>query len=227
MNYYSQPETEQDQWVLHTLHSRRNGTFLEIGAYDGIYHSNTLTLEQSFDWTGWLIEAVSRYATQAQQVRRTKVVNVAVGPDSRSRQFYVGNQWSGLKDFTRPNLIQGHLDHHNPVVAVPTVPLQTILSELHVPPVIDYLSIDVEGAEYPILESYFKNRPPAMFRCMTIEVGRYADDLDRLRSLLEPLGYCLESVRAWDAYFCHSELCKHETLPPKKSINRPLLPTPV
>jgi len=62
VTYHSQPETEQDQWVLKTLRGKERGTFLEIGAYDGVLHSNTLCLERDFGWTGWLIEAaLSKY----------------------------------------------------------------------------------------------------------------------------------------------------------------------
>jgi len=205
---HSQPETAQDRWVIETLGGWEDGTFVEVGAYDGVYHSNTLTLERDFHWYGWLIEAVADYAFRAQQVRRAGVANLAVGPDELSRPFYTGEQWSGLKEFIRPNLVTGHIDHHNPLVTLQTFPLQTILRSLQVPPVIDYLSIDVEGAEYPILESYFAN-PPAMFRCMTVEIGIHADHIDKLCALLEPLGYRLDNIRAWEAFFIHPELC-HE-----------------
>lgn len=208
VTFHSQPETEQDRWVLRTLGGRENGTFLELGAYDGVYHSNTLCLERDFGWTGWLIEAVMQYAARAQRVRRAKIVNLAIGPEERAMPFFVGGQWSGLKDYTRPNLLDGHTIYHNPVVTVHTVPLQKVLRSLQVPQVIDYLSLDVEGAEYPILKSYFAEEPPAHFRCMTVEIGSNADHINELCALLEPLGYRLENIRAWEAYFTHPELCR-------------------
>jgi FkbM family methyltransferase len=202
---HSQPETEQDEWVIHTLRGREHGTFIELGAYDGVYHSNTLCLERDFGWTGWLIEAVPQYAAAAQKVRRAKVVDVVVGPDESQRMFFVGNQWSGLQDFTRPNLMQGHLDHKNPLVPVRTTPLDKLLRSLRVPRVIDYLSLDVEGAEFPILQSYF-TMPPVLFRCMTIEVGVDGKTTGKLCELLEPWGYELSHVRAWEAFFIHPQL---------------------
>ena len=204
---HSQPETQQDRWVIETLGGRENGVFVELGAYDGVYHSNTLCLERDFGWDGWLIEAVMQYAARAQHVRRAKVVNVAVGPDERHRPFFVGGQWSGLREFTRPNLLNGHIDHHNPVVTVKTIPLQDLLRDLRVPPVVDYFSLDVEGAEYAILKAYFENDPPVNFRCMTIEIGAHADHIHELCALLEPLGYRLDNIRAWEAFFVHPELC--------------------
>jgi len=130
VTYHSQDETRQDQWVLHKLNGKEHGTFLEVGAYDGVYHSNTLTLERDFGWDGWLVEALPQPAEKARRVRRA-----------------------------------------------------------------------------PVLEAYFRN-PPTMFRLMTVEIGIYGDDLDKLARLLQPLGYRLENVAAWESYWVHPGLCK-------------------
>lgn len=209
VTYHSQPETEQDRWVLKTLRGKERGTFLEIGAYDGVFHSNTLCLERDFGWTGWLIEAVSDYAARASRVRRAPVINCAIGPEDSGQPFYVSEQWSGLVNYTRENLVAGHVTHQSPVVTVRTLPLSTLVHDLRMPPIVDYLSLDVEGAEFPILEAYFNpptGRPTTFFRCMTIEVGIYADQIQELCALLEPLGYRLDNIRAWDAYFIHPSL---------------------
>ena len=49
-------QTGQDQWVLENW--PQPGTFLELGAYDGIEFSNTLALEER-GWRGYLIEPSS------------------------------------------------------------------------------------------------------------------------------------------------------------------------
>lgn len=202
---HSQPETEQDAWVLRTLKNKERGTFLEVGAYDGVYHSNTLTLEESFGWDGMLIEAVHEYAVAARRERKARVVEAAVGTNYTPEPFYVAGQWSGLKHSTRPNLLVEHEKRNNPTINLLTEPLACLLRWFRVPAVVDYLSIDVEGAEYPILKEYFRN-PPTHFRCMTVEVGVGRDDLDKLVSLLEPHGYELCGARAWEAYFVNTKL---------------------
>jgi hypothetical protein len=180
---------------------------LEIGAFDGVYHSNTLCLERDFGWTGWLVESDPAHAAAAARVRRAKVLNYTISPASQREQFFVARQWGGLVNYTRSNLLTNHIIHNSPIITRPTIDLFNVLRSEALPPVIDYLSIDVEGAEYPILKSYFAHKPPIQFRCMTIEVGIYADDVPKLCELLDPLGYRLENVRAWDAYFIHRELC--------------------
>ena len=51
---YSQ--AKQDQTVYH-LFPKKNGFFIEMGAFDGMSLSNTLRLERHHNWTGLLIEA--------------------------------------------------------------------------------------------------------------------------------------------------------------------------
>ncbi len=51
----------QDLWVIQYFMGKRNGYFLEMGAGDGLWISNTLLLEREFGWTGILIEPTSAY----------------------------------------------------------------------------------------------------------------------------------------------------------------------
>ena len=203
---HSQSETEQDAWVIRKLDAKRNGFFIEIGAFDGVYHSNTLALERELGWNGILIEAVPEYAARAAASRRAKVLNYAISPDSRKRDFYVAGPWSGLEEFTRPNLLANHAIFNNPRVTQPTVSLPIVLRAERLPEVVDYLSIDVEGAEYAILKNYFESSNARQFRCITVEIGDTQDELDKLIALLRPLGYRLDLVQAWEAYFVHKDL---------------------
>jgi len=51
---YSQ--SYQDMFVLSMLNGKRNGYFLEIGAYNPTFISNTFLLESGFDWKGISID---------------------------------------------------------------------------------------------------------------------------------------------------------------------------
>jgi hypothetical protein len=134
----------------------------------------------------------------------------ALGASGRFRFWcepsVTAEQWSGLRHYTRPNLLQGHRDHSSPLHVHHTVKLLDIVRECQMPQLVDYLSLDLEGAEYPVLKAYFGGPAPTFFRCMTIEVGLHADHIKELCALLEPLGYRLDNIRAWDAYFYHPSL---------------------
>lgn len=49
----------QDMFVLSMLDGKKNGTYLEIGAYEGKFISNTYLLEKQFGWTGISIDIES------------------------------------------------------------------------------------------------------------------------------------------------------------------------
>jgi hypothetical protein len=57
IKYWSQ--NGQDKWVLETLGYKKNGFFLDSGAYYPKDLSNTYTLEKYFGWTGICIEPLS------------------------------------------------------------------------------------------------------------------------------------------------------------------------
>ena len=49
---------------------KRGGTFLEIGAYNGVWMSNTLLFEETYGWTGLLVEANPRLFDECVRHRR-------------------------------------------------------------------------------------------------------------------------------------------------------------
>ena len=52
----------QDEFIMSNIFNhRRHGYFVELGAANGVLLSNTLTLEESFNWTGICIEPSSRW----------------------------------------------------------------------------------------------------------------------------------------------------------------------
>lgn len=198
---YSQPATRQDEWVIDWLQGRRGGYFVEIGCNDGKHHSNTLTLEKHFGWRGLLVEADPDLCEWARQTRPDcqhdcAAVSVTTGSVVR---FSQGGQWGGLVNFLPTAWQCEAAKRHTPEIWVTTATLKAVLERNHAPTLIDYLSLDIEGAEVPVLEEYFKS-PTHQFRCLTVEF-RDSDTLMRLCRILEPHGYILEDVRAWDAFF--------------------------
>lgn len=198
---YSHPATRQDRWVIERLSSYRNGYFVEIGGYDGRHHSNTLALEEHFNWRGLLVEADPDLYEQAKLARPNcahdcAAVSVTDGCDV---QFSRGGVWGGLVAFLPDAWRYEATYRHTPEIWVPTTTLSNVLKRNYAPKLIDYFSLDVEGAELPILNEYFL-KPTHHFRCLTVEF-RDNITLMRLMRLLEPHGYVLERVCAWDAFF--------------------------
>lgn len=196
MKYHSHPATRQDEWVLSK--SRGPGNYCEIGAFDGVTHSNTLALEEQ-GWTGLLIEPnPEQFAECVANRPRSDHRCIAVHPDGGKQAMYVGGQYSGLLDTMSEPWIQEHQFRKNPIIAVDALPLDAIIGDCHL---IDYLSIDTEGGEYEILHDWFAcKRRPAIFRLITVEFrydGRLADKLVALLSHQ----YNLDQVRGFDLCF--------------------------
>jgi hypothetical protein len=85
----------------------------------------------------------------------------------------------------------------NQVIELETTPLTAVLEERNAPSVIDYLSIDIEGAEERVLAGF--NFEKYIFRCMTIERPS-----DLLRDLLKEHGYVLiKEIPRLDCFYVH------------------------
>lgn len=185
--YYSQ--ANQDKWVCESLGFQRDGYFVEIGAFDGIQTSNTYFMEKELGWRGICIEAEPNVFRQLAHNRRSINLNVAVS-DYTGRCFFEG------ASITQPG--KG--------IEVPCDTLNNILTACQAPNVIDYLSIDIEGHEFNVLQAFDFDR--WLIRMMTVEHNLYVDGpfkKDRLFALLSSRGFvrvvdnapCLDPNPEW------------------------------
>lgn len=147
----SQSQYGQDIYVESILGGLRNGTFLEMGAGDGISASNSYYLEKALGWRGVLIEANPKYHPLLSQNRPDcHCIQACVSNGREVVDFIDQGGLSGIK--------RGISTRHEsalasaPVLRVETEPLQSILDRVEVRH-IDYLSLDVEGNELQVLES--------------------------------------------------------------------------
>lgn len=70
--YKSYSQAHQDVFVLEMLEKKREGYYVEVGAYDEIDHSNTYTLEKNFGWRGISLELDEEASADFNSVRRNK-----------------------------------------------------------------------------------------------------------------------------------------------------------
>ncbi|KAK3866607.1 hypothetical protein Pcinc_027873 [Petrolisthes cinctipes] len=151
----------------------RGGFFVEAGALDGEFLSNTLHLELKADWTGLLVEADGDMFNQLLKKRRRvwashsclaihpyphkdvlrkflhykDLNNEYVKQSARAHGSLVGV--SGMDGSTLNNAAPGHQLYES----VQCLPLATLLLALNVSRV-DLVSLDVEGAEEGVLRHF-------------------------------------------------------------------------
>ena len=139
-----------------------NGTFLEIGADDGIDKSNTFFFE-NIGWNGMCVEPSPLRFEQLRENRRCICENVAVSDRKRTEKFMdiieYGKGLSGIISRYDPrHLKRIRKELKNPknkgyrIIDVECIPINELL-EKHQMFRIDFCSIDTEGGELEILES--------------------------------------------------------------------------
>ena len=183
MSYNSQ--IGQDAWVESVLGPKKNGYFVELGACDGLYYSNTLYFEKKYNWSGLCIEPNDIYFEKLVQTRNCNVSNELVSSEpGQIVDFIMCESTSGISDTAGP------FTKSDKVVKKRTTTLGALLDKYKAPSVIDYLSLDVEGHEYSILSTC----PYEKYKFCTLTVEHNAphvgpEEQNKIRKLLESNGY--------------------------------------
>lgn len=188
---------------LHMITGGRSGTYVEIGALDGIKYANTLALEHCLDWHGLLIEG---NPTNCEALG----THMAYRPNSWRECSAVCDEENGVVNFTKAGSefagMPATMDdsfkdewsayiNYNDTVQVSCTRMGNLMArggrDMQE---VDFLSLDVEGAE----EFVLKASPVSSFKMILVETGagegkggRDGDDVDDKRSRI--LGMLFEA----------------------------------
>lgn len=195
-----------------------NGYFVELGANNGVNQSNSLYFELKRNWKGILIEPSPNNFLLCKANRSNEnfiYCNACVGFDYSEK--YVNIKYANLmsiSDNLDLDLInkEKHLESAKEYLkddesifefgAVAST-LSNLLDKSNAPNLIDFLSLDVEGAELEVLKGIdFKKYK---FRYLLIEIR----DSDRIMKFLKSVGYeFVERFSDHDYLFSNSEFRK-------------------
>lgn len=184
----------QDFWVYgECFNKKKGGFFIDIGAHDGRYISNTLVLEKRYKWDGICIEANPNTFEKLRKARKCRTINVALASTEGRAVFKLDGVMGGFVGEQFDNQIS---DRSN-CIEVPTVPLSSLLEKENVTATIDYISVDVEGAEDAVFSGLDLSKHRS--NLLTIERPSAA-----LREHLAKNGYILlKDIPGLDAFFIH------------------------
>ncbi len=208
----------QDLWVLYLKNEKKNGFFIEFGACDGIRHSNTYILEKQYDWKGILAEPNPYWNENINQNRNCEISrNCILGVDGEEVEFkaVIDNQELSHSTSINPSDIHaknGNRNNHE-IFKVSSMKLETLLETYQAPVKIDYLSIDVEGAELEILNNFDFSK--YFFDILTVENSNQdQDERLKIRNLMKNNDYRLlyEGFTRWDDLYLHKSFLKELTL---------------
>lgn len=134
---------------------KEGGFFVELGAYNWCMHSTTYILESQFGWSGLAVDARAEVGEGFRDYRRnTKFRHCAIGSATGDRVFYRNTVRPGLSSI-HPGYLATCGETQDPCVPeeVPTITVDDLLQQEGVTRM-DFLSVDIEGAELDALSGF-------------------------------------------------------------------------
>jgi FkbM family methyltransferase len=175
-NVQFKSQISQDMIAYLYFKGRKEGFFMDIGAHNGVYLSNTYAFEQ-LGWKGVCIEPQPDIFLELQKNRKCDLYNAALSSISGENVSFLkvkgSEAWhdmlSGLEaempKAEKKNIISKNLQIER--INVKTMTFNEVMSNYPDRDYIDFLSIDAEGVEMVILKTidFHKYR----FGLLTIE----------------------------------------------------------
>ncbi|MCL4138424.1 UNVERIFIED_CONTAM: hypothetical protein GTU68_025668 [Idotea baltica] len=198
------------------FHDEDPGFFVEAGALDGEYLSNTLWLEKDKKWTGLLIEPdLVNYSELLKKNRKAWLANVGLSTIPYSQKKVFSSIVTPKENYLGIWHIRGHSynvedgygamnDKEQFYInydSIQCIPLQSLLLALDVS-VVDFLSLDIQGGEWDVLK-YF---PWDKIKLRTLVVEYYEKNIPNKVSpdfvrYMEGKGFVLVGLSEEPDYF--------------------------
>jgi FkbM family methyltransferase len=200
----SKAQLRQDLLVLWLLDFKRNGVFIEFGATDGVDLSNTYLLEDKYGWSGILAEPALIWHEKLRVNRKCVVDLHAISSSSGQLLDFFEAEDARYSVFGQISSAQKSIKYTRSY-SVRTKTLFDLIEENNLPNIIDYISIDTEGSEFDILNSF--NFDKYTFRVMTVEHSNTTEQ-EKVFKLLTSKGYTriLSDISSFDDWFVKPHL---------------------
>ena len=206
LKFFSQ--IEQDKYYIENIIKYKcNGTFLEIGGYDGITGSNTYFLEKNLNWNGIIVECNPKMVKKCKENRNCIICDKAIYKESnktidfiipKGREIKGGReQLAGILNNLRPKHAHHFRDSYkiNEILKIDTININELLESYKIYE-IDYVSLDIEGYELEVLKSWNFDKHKIKF--LTVEHGNAIDYQNDINTYLLSKGFKLHRNNKWD-----------------------------
>jgi FkbM family methyltransferase len=152
----------EDLYMLRCFGARGDGFYIDIGSGHPVYDNMSFAFYLA-GWQGITVEPNPWLARLSRAVRaRDRHVEALVGAKSGEAIFYLVADFHGLSTMIESNARSAQSEFGKSWRAI-TVPVMTLeeLCNRYAPPEIDFLKVDVEGAEQDVLlhGDWYKHRP--------------------------------------------------------------------
>ena len=205
IEYYSQ--IGQDKYFIENINNgKRGGVFLDIGAHDGIFNSNTYALEKYFNWEGYCIEANPEMYKQLEKNRVCHCIQGAAWSDNTKLDFEIpkdysrgkiyGSELGRIKSLSKNKNYFSNWFQNNITFEVEAFKIRDKIPHISH---IDYMSLDVEGAELEVLKGLGLENLHISF--MSIEHGNRANEAQIIANFIKEYGYSIHRINKFDIEF--------------------------
>ena len=180
--------------------NKDKGFFIEIGACDGLVHSNTYWLEKEKNWTGILCEPAEFWLTGLKKNRPNSIIETKpIFNSSAEKVNFMLNE--GGRSF----IVNKTYSQINNTQKLESISLNDLISNHNISK-IDYLSIDTEGSEFEILKDLnFKRCKPSV---ITVEHNYDVTKRKNLYKLLKKNNYSrvFKSISRFDDWYVDNNI---------------------
>ena len=174
----TQSQHAEDLLLLPTLLAAaagKRGSFVELGALDGVRYSNTFVLERCFAWRGLLIEGnPSNFAMLKKSSRSAIMLHSAVCDGVGTVNFTSAGAEEAGDTSVLPEAALGTkaFAKSRQTVQVSCCSLASMVDDAALGKTVTFLSLDVQGAEWKVIAS---SRPERFSFIMTETYGIGSD----------------------------------------------------
>lgn len=183
--FYSQQNEDKYLLKLFKIEDVQNGTYLEVGAYDGIYFSNTLFLQNEYGFSGILIEPQKKLFKELTINRPLDfLVNSAISNSEETQISFIGdNLEAGISSLSSINLERFPAWKN---YMVDNKKMKTVIRDSNLK-YIDVMFIDTEGSEFEIIKSINFSFPISL---IVVEAHKENKEEDKLlKEILNDNGF--------------------------------------
>ena len=156
------------------MNYKKKGYFIDLAATDGIHENNTYFLEKKLNWDGICIEPNKDFFNKLKKNRNVSCFCEVIDNKVKKINFFPNKGIGGIvgeefdNNFNKREKLLKRAFENNRIEKRETKTIRDILLISKAPKVIDYFSLDVEGAE----ENIIKNFPFNEYKILSMTIER-------------------------------------------------------
>jgi FkbM family methyltransferase len=190
--------------LAHFVSPKIHGYFVEFGATDGYFLSNSYFLDKQNSWSGILAEPAKSWAKQLKINRGTCELDFRCVWSKTGEKIEFSEDVLPEISGALTTLDKSRMSGNSTSYLVDTVSLNDLLDEHNAPKYIDFMSIDTEGSEFEILEHFDFHR--YRFGLIVVEHNYEVEKQQKLLTLLSNNSYkrIFQNLSGQDYWFVPS-----------------------